>query len=75
MGKSGEEIENDKFGRVKVKFHWERKDQDTDKEKRKNDEGQKSAWLRVAQVSAGKRWGAFFIPRIGQEVLIAFLEG
>ncbi|MBV8909836.1 MAG: type VI secretion system tip protein VgrG [Gammaproteobacteria bacterium] len=66
VGKSGEEIDADKYGRVKVQFPWDRegrKDQDS------------SCWVRVAQVWAGKNWGAIHIPRIGQEVLVDFLEG
>jgi type VI secretion system secreted protein VgrG len=66
VGKSGEEIWVDKYGRVKVQFHWDREG--------KWDENS-SCWVRVAQNWAGKRWGAIFIPRIGQEVIIDFLEG
>ncbi|MDF1546092.1 MAG: type VI secretion system tip protein TssI/VgrG, partial [bacterium] len=56
----------DKYGRVKVKFHWDRSDASGE---------QRSCWIRVAQKWAGKSWGAVFIPRIGQEVLVDFLEG
>lgn len=66
VGKSGEEIYTDKYGRVKVQFHWDREG--------KNDENS-SCWVRVAQVWAGKQWGAIHIPRIGQEVIVDFLEG
>jgi type VI secretion system secreted protein VgrG len=66
VGKSGEEIYTDKYGRVKVQFHWDRDG--------KNDENS-SCWVRVAQVWAGKQWGAVHIPRIGQEVIVDFLEG
>jgi type VI secretion system secreted protein VgrG len=66
VGKSGEEIWTDKYGRIKVQFHWDRYG--------KNDENS-SCWVRVAQVWAGKQWGAMFIPRVGQEVLVDFLEG
>lgn len=66
VGKSGEEIYTDKYGRVKVQFHWDREG--------KNDENS-SCWVRVAQVWAGKQWGAVHIPRIGQEVIVDFLEG
>jgi len=66
VGPQGEEIFCDKYGRVKVQFHWDR-------------EGKKdpnsSCWLRVAQVWAGKGWGAFFWPRIGHEVVVVFEEG
>lgn len=66
VGKSGDEITTDKYGRVKVQFHWDREGQ--------NDENS-SCWVRVAQVWAGKNWGAIHIPRIGQEVIVDFLEG
>ena len=66
VGPSGQEIFIDKYGRVKVQFYWDRqgkKDQNS------------SCWIRVGQWFAGKRWGASFWPRIGQEVLVAFVEG
>jgi type VI secretion system secreted protein VgrG len=66
VGKSGEEIWPDKYGRVKVLFHWDRYG--------KADENS-SCWIRVAQMWAGKRWGAMHLPRVGQEVLVEFLEG
>ena len=66
VGESGEEIWVDKYGRIKVQFHW-------DREGKKNESS--SCWLRVAQLWAGKQWGAIFIPRIGQEVIVDFLEG
>ena len=66
VGKSGEEIWTDEFGRVKVQFHWDREG--------KNDENS-SCWVRVSQPWAGKNWGTVSIPRIGQEVVIEFLEG
>ena len=66
VGKSGEEIYTDKYGRVKVQFHWDREG--------KFDEGS-SCWARVAQHWAGNRWGSMFIPRVGMEVLVHFLEG
>jgi type VI secretion system secreted protein VgrG len=66
VGQAGEEIWTDKYGRVKVQFHWDRDG--------KNDE-KSSCWVRVAQVWAGAKWGAMHIPRIGQEVLVDFLEG
>ena len=66
VGKSGEEIWVDQYGRVKVQFYWDR-----DGTKDENS----SCWIRVAQGWAGKQWGAIQIPRIGQEVLITFLEG
>ncbi len=66
VGKSGEEIWVDKYGRVKVQFHWDREG--------KKDENS-SCWVRVSQPWAGKNWGAVWIPRIGQEVIVDFLEG
>lgn len=66
VGKSGEEVWTDKYGRVKVQFHWDREG--------KNDE-KSSCFVRVAQSWAGKRWGTMFIPRIGMEVVVEFLEG
>ncbi len=66
VGKAGEEIYTDQYGRVKVQFHWDRYG--------KRDENS-SCWVRVSQVWAGKNWGAMHIPRIGQEVVVDFLEG
>lgn len=66
VGPAGEEIFVDKYGRVKVQFHW-------DREGKLNADS--SCWLRVAQVWAGKGWGAFFWPRIGHEVVVIFEEG
>jgi type VI secretion system secreted protein VgrG len=66
VGKAGEEIWTDKYGRVKVQFHWDRLG--------KRDE-KSSCWVRVSQSWAGKRWGAMTIPRIGMEVVVEFLEG
>jgi type VI secretion system secreted protein VgrG len=66
VGPSGEEIYTDKYGRVKVQFHWDRYG--------KSDENS-SCWIRVSQGWAGKGWGAVSIPRIGQEVVVDFLEG
>jgi type VI secretion system secreted protein VgrG len=66
VGQSGEEIWTDEYGRVKVQFHWDREGQ--------RDQNS-SCWVRVAQVWAGAQWGAMHIPRIGQEVIVGFLEG
>ena len=66
VGPSGEEIWPDKFGRVKVKFFWDRDG--------KKDENS-SCWIRVAQPWAGKNWGFVAIPRISHEVVVDFLEG
>ncbi|WP_296700125.1 type VI secretion system Vgr family protein [Thiocapsa sp. UBA6158] len=66
VGKSGEEIWTDQYGRVKVQFHWDRYG--------KEDENS-SCWVRVSHPWAGKNWGAVALPRIGQEVVVSFLEG
>jgi type VI secretion system secreted protein VgrG len=66
VGVPGEEIYTDKFGRVKVQFHW-------DREGKKNEKS--SCWIRVSFPWAGKAWGGVAIPRIGQEVVVDFLEG
>lgn len=66
VGPSGEEIYTDEFGRIKVQFHWDRLGE--------GDENS-SCWLRVSQQMAGKQWGAIYIPRIGHEVIVSFLEG
>ncbi len=66
VGPSGSEIWTDQYGRVKVQFHWDRDGQ--------NDENS-SCWIRVSQLWAGANWGGVHIPRIGQEVIVEFLEG
>ena len=66
VGKSGEEIQVDKYGRVKVQFHWDREGKSDD---------YSSCWVRVMQQAAGKQWGTMFLPRIGQEVVVEFLNG
>lgn len=66
VGPASEEIYCDKYGRVKVQFHWDRYGT--------NDENS-SCWVRVSQAWAGKAWGGMHIPRIGQEVVVSFLEG
>ncbi|MDR0678421.1 MAG: type VI secretion system tip protein VgrG, partial [Holosporaceae bacterium] len=63
---SGEEIFKNEHGCVKVHFHW-----DQIGKKDEND----SCWIRVAQVLAGNSWGGIFIPRVGQEVVVTFIEG
>jgi type VI secretion system secreted protein VgrG len=66
VGPAGEEIWTDKYGRIKLQFHWDRDgrlDQNS------------SCWVRVAQTWAGNRWGAIHIPRVGLEVVVEFLEG
>jgi type VI secretion system secreted protein VgrG len=66
VGPSDEEIHCDKYGRVRIQFHWDR---------RGKSDGTDVCWARVAQASAGKKWGALFTPRIGQEVVVTFLDG
>ena len=66
VGAAGKEIDVDDFGRVKVQFHWDRYGTNDDKS---------TAWVRVSQPWAGKGWGGYFTPRIGQEVIVDFLNG
>lgn len=66
VGPSGDEIHTDKYSRVKVSFHWDRYSKSNETS---------SCWVRVAQIWAGKQWGGIHIPRIGQEVIVDFLEG
>jgi type VI secretion system secreted protein VgrG len=68
VGPAGDEIYTDKYGRVKLLFHWDRDGQ------QKRDENC-SCWIRVSHPWAGKGWGSVSIPRIGQEVIVDFLEG
>ena len=65
VGPAGEEIWTDKFGRVMVQFDWDRLGGRNEKS---------SCWVRVAQAWAGGRWGAQHLPRVGQEVIVAFLD-
>src|SRR5580658_502452 len=62
VGPQGEEISTDAYGRIKVDFPWSR-------------DGKSSCWMRVAQLFAGPQWGSQFVPRIGMEVVVSFLEG
>jgi len=66
VGPSNEEIYTDKYGRIKVQFHWDRLG-------KKNEDS--SCWIRFSTAWAGKNWGMISIPRIGQEVVVDFLEG
>jgi type VI secretion system secreted protein VgrG len=66
VGPAGEEIATDDQARIKVQFHWDREGKKDDKS---------SCWIRVSQAWAGSGWGALFVPRIGHEVLVEFLEG
>jgi type VI secretion system secreted protein VgrG len=66
VGAAGEEVHTDKFGRIKVKFHWDRSDKQDDTASR---------WVRVAQTWSSKAWGGIIIPRVGMEVVVEFIEG
>lgn len=65
-GPAGEELHVDQHGRIKVQFHWDRQGQYDD---------HSSCWVRVAQAWAGNGYGTMFIPRVGMEVVVDFLEG
>ncbi|EEG09507.1 type VI secretion system Vgr family protein [Pseudogulbenkiania ferrooxidans] len=73
VGPANEEVHTDAHGRIKVQFHWQRPDEHPDSGA--NLDERSSCWLRVAMPSAGAGWGHQFIPRIGQEVLVDFIEG
>jgi type VI secretion system secreted protein VgrG len=66
VGPAGEEIYTDEHGRIKVQFHWDRYGEANENS---------SCWVRVAQPIAGKEWGFVGLPRVGQEVVVEFLEG
>jgi hypothetical protein len=66
VGPAGEKIYCDKYGRVKVQFHWDRLG-------KKNEAS--SCWVRVSQNWGGAKWGGMFIPHVGQEVIVEFEEG
>jgi type VI secretion system secreted protein VgrG len=66
VGKAGEETLTDEYGRIKVQFHWDRYSPANENS---------PCWVRVAHSWAGKNWGSVFIPRIGQEVIVEFLDG
>lgn len=66
VGPEGEEVFSDKFGRIKVQFHWDRQGKK---------DANSSCWIRVSQIWAGNRWGAFFWPRVGHEVVVVFENG
>jgi type VI secretion system secreted protein VgrG len=66
VGPSGQEIFTDQYGRVKVQFPWDRLG---------TNDANSSCWIRVASSWAGKQWGFIQIPRIGQEVVVAFEDG
>lgn len=66
VGPAGEEIHCDKYGRVRVRFHWDRR---TDRK------GDDSCWIRVSQPWGGNAYGGMFMPRVGQEVVVNFIDG
>ena len=66
VGPDGETVWTDEHGRVKLQFHWDRYGHADEKS---------SGWVRVSQLWAGERWGAIFIPRVGQEVIVEFIDG
>ena len=66
VGPEDSELFVDMYGRVKVQFHWDREGLK---------DGNSSCWIRVSQIWAGSTWGAFFWPRVGHEVVVAFAEG
>ena len=66
VGKPGDDIYTDKYGRIKLQFYWDRYGQ-------KNEAS--SCWVRVATPWAGSKWGTLNIPRIGQEVVVTFVNG
>lgn len=65
-GKPGEEIYTEEYGRIKVKFHWDLSEKQDDTT---------SCWIRVATLWAGQKWGTLFTPRVGQEVVVSFIDG
>ena len=66
VGVKGELIHTEKHGRVKLQFHWDRRGKSDDSS---------SCWVRVSQNTAGAGWGGVFIPHVGHEVIVSFLEG
>lgn len=66
VGPAGQEIHTDQHGRIKVQFHWDREGSNDD---------HSSCYLRVMQPWAGSGWGMVFLPRIGMEVVVTFVNG
>jgi type VI secretion system secreted protein VgrG len=66
VGPPGVEVHTDELSRIRVHFHWDRY---------KTTEEDASCWIRVVQAWAGKGWGALFMPRVGQEVLVNYVDG
>ena len=66
VGPPDSEVHTDKLGRIRVHFHWDRY---------KTTEEDASCWIRVSQAWAGKGWGVLAMPRVGQEVLVSYVDG
>jgi type VI secretion system secreted protein VgrG len=66
VGPPDSEVHTDKLGRIRVHFHWDRY---------KSTEEDSSCWIRVSQAWAGKGWGVIAMPRVGQEVLVTYVDG
>ena len=71
-GPPGNEVHTDDLGRIKVRFHWDRK---VAGRKTNTQDEKSSCWVRVAQLWAGAGYGTFFLPRVGMEVVVDFLDG
>ncbi|MDB5802576.1 MAG: hypothetical protein JWL63_3515, partial [Rhodocyclales bacterium] len=81
VGESGDVVHTDRDGRIKIQFHWQRgKNSHSRQEHPSGDENAPAntgawTWVRVMTPWAGNNWGSSFIPRVGQEVLVDFIEG
>jgi type VI secretion system secreted protein VgrG len=75
VGPAGEEIYTDQYGRVKVKFHWDRLGVQAQDEGADTGDGTNTCWLRVSTAWAGNHFGTIHLPRIGQEVIVDFFNG
>lgn len=73
VGPAGEAVHTDEHGRIKIQFHWQRPSEHPTVGAAYDDRS--SCWVRVALPSAGAGFGHQFLPRIGQEVLVDFIEG
>ncbi|MFC7421651.1 type VI secretion system Vgr family protein, partial [Iodobacter arcticus] len=73
VGPAGSEVHTDEHGRIKIEFHWQRAAEHP--EFGANLDDKSSCWVRVAAPSAGAGWGHQFIPRVGMEVTVSFIEG
>ena len=74
-GPATDDIVTDQYGRIKVRFYWARPETPSDQSTADANDQKASCWIRVAQIWAAAGWGAMFIPRINQEVVVEFLEG